>query len=313
MKIRRYNKVSPARHLLTDKILGLLHDPHDPSDWDRRGLVIGHVQSGKTANYIGLLTKAADAGYKFIIVIAGIHNNLRTQTQGRIDEGFVGRDSSADRVKKLKGVGLLNRNRKFPITLTTLERDFTKQTASQIVADLEGFSQPVVVVIKKNVTTLSNLYAWLRDWNTEGGAKDRISNVPLLMIDDEADNASINTSKDDISPTRTNSEIRQILSLFRRTCYVGYTATPFANIFINPDTDHEMLKDDLFPRDFIYCLDAPTNYFGPQKVFVEEDSSNRILKTIDDCEGTSCSLHHSYTARSMADLAQPGKKRSAER
>lgn len=268
---------------VTEKILGLLKDPRELSDWDRRGLVIGHVQSGKTANYIGLVSKAADAGYKFIIVIAGIHNNLRKQTQIRIDEGFVGRDSTPDRKRKEVGVGVLNRNRKFPITLTTTDKDFTKQIANQLVADLQGFSQPVVVVIKKNVHMLHNLYNWLKEWNLKGST-DKIAEIPMLMIDDEADNASVNTKRSDLDPTRTNQEIRQILSLFRKSCYVGYTATPFANIFINPDSSDEMLDDDLFPRDFIYCLDAPTNYFGPGKVFLDEESSDRILCTINDAE-----------------------------
>ena len=268
---------------VTEKILGLLKNPQEPSDWDRRGLVIGHVQSGKTANYIGLVSKAADAGYKFIIVIAGIHNNLRKQTQIRIDEGFVGRDSTPDRKRKEVGVGILNPNRKFPITLTTTDKDFTKQIANQLVAGLQGFSQPVVVAIKKNVRTLDNLYNWLKEWNLKGST-DKIADIPMLMIDDEADNASVNTKRSDLDPTRTNQEIRQILSLFRKSCYVGYTATPFANIFINPDSTTEMLDDDLFPRDFIYCLDAPTNYFGPGKVFLHEESSDRILCTINDAE-----------------------------
>jgi hypothetical protein len=268
---------------VTGKILGLLKNPNEPGEWDRRGLVIGHVQSGKTANYIGLITKAADAGYKFIIVIAGIHNNLRKQTQQRIDEGFVGRDSTPGSLRKYVGVGRLNKNRKFPVSLTNTNQDFTRQVATSIVADLQGFNQPVVVVIKKNVTTLSNLYSWLKDWNTRESSQ-QIANVPMLMIDDEADNASVNTNKPDIDPTRTNSEIRRILKLFKKRCYVGYTATPFANIFINPDSADEMLNDDLFPRDFIYCLDAPTNYFGAQRVFMDENKSEAILRTIDDAE-----------------------------
>lgn len=261
----------------------LLKNPNDSGEWDRRGLVIGHVQSGKTANYIGLITKAADAGYKFIIVIAGIHNNLRKQTQQRIDEGFVGRDSTPDRKRKHVGVGILNKNRKFPVSLTNTNQDFTRQIANQLVADLQGFSQPVVVVIKKNVTTLSNLFSWLEEMNTRESSQ-QIADVPMLMIDDEADNASINTNKPDIDPTRTNQEIRRILKLFRKRCYVGYTATPFSSIFINPDTENEMLEDDLFPRDFIYCLEAPNNYFGAQQVFIDEEKSQTILRTINDAE-----------------------------
>ena len=268
---------------ITEKILGLLKDPHDPSEWDRRGLVIGHVQSGKTANYIGLISKAADAGYKFIIVIAGIHNNLRKQTQQRIDEGFVGRDSTPGNGKAEVGVGRLNKNRQYPVSLTNTHKDFTKNIADQLGADLQGFSRPVVVVIKKNVTTLKNLYNWLREWNLRG-TSDVITDIPMLMIDDEADHASINTNKPHLDPTRTNGEIRKILKLFRKSCYIGYTATPFANIFINPESNDEMLDDDLFPRDFIYCLEPPDNYFGPDKIFTEEDSGNRILCTIDDAE-----------------------------
>ena len=274
---------------VTDKILGLLKNPTEQTDWNRRGLVIGHVQSGKTANYIGLVSKAADAGYKFIIVIAGLHNNLRKQTQIRIDEGFIGRDSTPNQRKKEVGVGLYNRNRKFPITLTTTDDDFTKNMTA-LGAKLDGFNQPVVVVIKKNVNTLKSLRNWLREQNLREGS-DTIADVPMLMIDDEADNASINTKRDDLDPTRTNQEIRQILSLFKKSCYVGYTATPFANIFINPETSNEMLKDDLFPKDFIYCLDAPTNYFGPQKVFLDEESSNKILSTINDAEDYIPMLH----------------------
>lgn len=263
---------------VTDKILGLLKDPEDPGKWDRRGLVIGHVQSGKTANYIGLIAKAADAGYRFIIVIAGIHNNLRKQTQSRIDEGFIGRNGET---KQLVGVGELNKRRAFPIPLTNTASDFSKKFASANTADLEAYDRPVILVIKKHVTTLGNVYSWLKELNADQAGQ--ISKIPMLLIDDEADNASINTNKPELDPTRTNAEIRRLLKLFKKSCYVGYTATPFANIFINPDTPEDMLED-LFPRDFIYCLDAPTNYFGAQKVFVDEDTSSKIVRTIDDAE-----------------------------
>lgn len=273
-------KIIHAMGGVTDKILGLLKNPSDPGGWGRKGLVVGHVQSGKTANYIGLISKAADAGYKFIIVIAGIHNNLRKQTQERIDEGFIGRQS---RTRDIIGVGEINRTRAFPITLTNTVSDFLKSTASAFTADLKGFNRPVVVVIKKHVGTLANLHSWLKDLNiTEAGGQ--ITDIPMLMIDDEADHASINTNKPELDPTRTNEEIRKILKLFRKTCYVGYTATPFANIFINPESDEDMLGDDLFPRDFIYCLDPPSNYFGAQKVFIDEEISNKVLRRIDDAE-----------------------------
>lgn len=262
------------------KILGHLQDPTSPGVWDRRGLVIGHVQSGKTANYMGVVAKAADAGYKFIIVIAGVHNNLRKQTQERVDEGFVGRTRVED---KWKIVGVGHDDYPHPATLTNIYADFNKKTADHSGWSINDFSKPVILVIKKNVSTLKSLHRWLDELNSKGHGK--IKDVPMLMIDDEADNASINTKKEDNDPTQTNRRIREILSLFDKSCYVGYTATPFANIFINPDAyGDEQLREELFPRDFIYCLDAPTTYFGPDRVFLDDESSDRILETIDDAE-----------------------------
>lgn len=262
------------------KILGLLQDPVSEGAWNRRGLVIGHVQSGKTANYMGVIAKAADAGYKFIIVIAGIHNNLRKQTQERIDEGFIGRSSNPDHKAKI-GVGL-TKDYPHPVTLTNINDDFNERTAGGMGWRLNDFSKPIIFVIKKNVHTLDALYKWLKRMNSRGDG--RISDVPMLMIDDEADNASINTNKDDIDPTRTNAGIRTILGLFTKSCYIGYTATPFANIFINPDAYDPEAREELFPKDFIYLLDAPNTYFGPDKVFLDESTSDIVLKTIEDCE-----------------------------
>ncbi|MBX3713425.1 MAG: Z1 domain-containing protein [Lysobacter sp.] len=266
---------------VTTRILGHLQDPlSEGTTWNRRGLVIGHVQSGKTANYTGLIARAADAGYKFIIVVAGIHNNLRKQTQQRIDEAFIGRSSDPEDRRSI-GVGLAP-GYPHPATLTNINQDFNKNTAEKSGWKINDFSKPIILVIKKNVTTLTALHKWLKGLNAEGDG--RISDVPMLLIDDEADNASINTNKEDLDPTRTNAMIRRILGLFAKSCYVGYTATPFANIFINPDAyDHDVLEE-LFPRDFIYCLDAPTTYFGAEKVFLDEATSQSIVRPIDDCE-----------------------------
>lgn len=264
----------------SERILGHLQDPKNDGVWDRRGLVIGHVQSGKTANYLGVVARSADAGYKFIIVIAGIHNNLRKQTQERVDEGFIGRSSDpANRVAI--GVGCFDPNYPHPATLTNVTEDFNKSTAEKSGWKLNDFSKPIILVIKKNVTTLKSLHKWLKELNSKN---DQISDVPMLMIDDEADNASINTNKPDLDPTQTNSWLRKILSLFDKSCYVGYTATPFANIFINPDAYDAEVREELFPRDFIYSLDAPNTYFGPEKVFLDDESSVKILRTIADCE-----------------------------
>ncbi|WP_422102625.1 Z1 domain-containing protein [Vreelandella sp.] len=266
---------------VTTRILGHLQDPlSEGTSWNRRGLVIGHVQSGKTANYTGLITRAADAGYKFIIVIAGIHNNLRKQTQQRIDEAFIGRSSDPEDRRNI-GVGLAP-GYPHPATLTNINEDFNKNTAAKSGWKINDFSKPIILIIKKNVSTLTALHKWLKVMNAEGG--DRISDVPMLLIDDEADNASINTNKEELDPTRTNAMIRRILGLFAKSCYVGYTATPFANIFINPDVYCDDVQEELFPRDFIYCLDAPTTYFGAEKVFLNEKTSESIVRAIDDCE-----------------------------
>ena len=229
---------------------------------------------------MGVIAKAADTGYKFIIVIAGIHNNLRKQTQERIDEGFIGRSSDPENRVSV-GVGL-NPGYPHPATLTNINKDFNKNTAGKSGWQINDFSKPIILVIKKNVHTLDALHKWLKELNARGNG--RISDVPMLLIDDEADNASVNTNREDINPTRTNAMVRKILGLFEKSCYVGYTATPFANIFINPDAYDDEVRDELFPKDFIYSLDAPNTYFGPEKVFLDEASSSVTLERITDCE-----------------------------
>lgn len=283
--------VVDATDTVTDKVLDRLGNPRDMSPWSRRGMVVGHVQSGKTANYTGLICKAADAGYRLIVVIAGIHNNLRNQTQARIDEGFIGRDtgrlahSNKAQRQKIIGVGQFDQ-REFPVSLTNTIKDFNKETATTFAAQLGQFNVPVVLVIKKNSSTLKYLLEWLKEYSVHQSTQ--MVGQPMLLIDDEADNASINTGygklteqgKDKV--TVINGQIRELLSLFHRSCYVGYTATPFANIFIDPDTDSETLKQDLFPRHFIIGLDAPSNYFGAQKVFL--DGRKRHIRLINDNE-----------------------------
>ncbi|MGR3545992.1 MAG: Z1 domain-containing protein [Roseovarius sp.] len=270
---------------VTDKVLDRLGNPNNLSPWSRRGMVVGHVQSGKTANYTGLICKAADAGYRLIVVIAGIHNNLRNQTQARIDEGFIGRDTGrlahANKAQRQKiiGVGQFDQ-REFPVSLTNTLRDFNKATATTFTAQLSQINVPVVLVIKKNSSTLKNLLEWLKEHSVHQSTQ--MVSQPMLLIDDEADNASINTAYQRDEVTRINSQIRELLSLFHRSCYVGYTATPFANIFIDPDTDDDALKQDLFPRDFIIGLDAPSNYFGAQKIFL--DARDQHIRLIDDNE-----------------------------
>jgi hypothetical protein len=264
---------------LTDEILAKLEDPERPPKWDCRGMVVGSVQSGKTANYCGLICKAIDAGYRLIVVLAGMHNNLRSQTQYRLDEGVLGRDSQKDRslnqANSLIGVGKLFTELLHVTTLTSSleDGDFRAPKADTSV-DIGG--QPVVLVIKKNGSVLKNLLKWVlhvRGEEVPGENRKVIRGVPLLVIDDEADNASINTKDkkngqpDQNDVTAINGRIRELLDAFEKSAYVGYTATPFANIFINPDAETPKHGEDLFPRSFILNVSPPSNYVSPARVF----------------------------------------------
>lgn len=267
---------------VTDKIIGQLENPKKNGHWDRRGMIVGHVQSGKTANFIGVVNKAADAGYKLIIVLAGMLESLRSQTQERIDEGFVGEDSSKKNStkmnEKLIGVGHINPDN-IPFTMTDLHNDFKSSQNFQV----RHYENATVLVVKKNTSVLRRLRDWLQRNNAD--MHGNISELPLLMIDDEADHASINTNDEDKDPTAINTRIREILKSFNRKCYLAYTATPFANIFVDPDSQDEMLEDDLFPRDFIISLDPPNNYVGSERIFNSiEGNALDIVRNITDME-----------------------------
>lgn len=261
---------------ITDQILDHMENPQKTGKWSRKGMVVGHVQSGKTANYIGVVNKAADSGYRVIIVLAGTLNSLRSQTQERLDSGFLGIDTSIPQ-KPFIGVGEFTRE-KMPAYFTTSISDFRKSLANSIGVGIKGLKEPAILVIKKNPSTLANLIDWLRYHN-----KHNLKDHPMLLIDDEADNASINTSKAGEKVTAINGKIRELLQLFERSSYVGYTATPFANVFIDPLTDDEMIGDDLFPRDFIISLDPPSNYVGASRIF-SSDADLNIVRTINDFE-----------------------------
>ncbi len=270
----------------TDDILDLLGNPTEKGKWKRRGLVLGDVQSGKTATYTSLICSAADAGYRLIVLLTGTLENLRRQTQERLDEGFVGFDSSGELKRKkdsrLVGVGLLGANPETQATVfTSRASDFNVATMNQLGLGLSSLKGPAIVVVKKNKSVLNTLETWLRERNVEGDGK---IHLPLLLIDDEADNASINIAKEG-DASGINKAIRSILALFHRTSYVGFTATPFANIFVNPDSQDEMLEDDLFPRDFIYALHAPSNYLGAHAIF-DETGRSAFVRTILDENGS---------------------------
>lgn len=264
------HKVVNTMDVMLDTLTDLLGNPNSVGSFQRRGLIIGDVQSGKTSNYTGLICKAADAGYKVIVLLTGTIESLRKQTQLRMDEGFVGRDSAIMIKKKVSNnIGAGKYNPSFHSNvLTSTVNDFNKNIANNLGFTLKSFNEPVIFVMKKNVSSLKNLNDWLiaLNQNGAGGAID----TSLLVVDDESDNASVNTNPEDKNPTTINSQIRNLLSLFKKSSYVGFTATPFANIFIDPDTNDEMLKEDLFPKDYVYALNAPSNYIGARDIFTDE-------------------------------------------
>lgn len=265
----------------TDRILEQLEEPSRDGPWDRRGLVVGHVQSGKTANYTGLICKAADAGYKIIIVLAGMHNNLRAQTQMRLDEGFVGYETNPRRdAREIIGVGTIDSEiRTNYVTNRTERGDFNTAIAKHLGITPE--SRPWLFVVKKNKTVLDRLQHWIAnhvaDTTDSSSGRPIVTNLPLLLIDDEADHGSVDTGEqvfgedgtpdEEHQPTAINRLVRRLLHTFTRAAYVGYTATPFANIFIHERGRTRDEGPDLFPSAFIVNLGAPSNYVGPARVF----------------------------------------------
>ncbi|WP_139000247.1 Z1 domain-containing protein [Rhodococcus zopfii] len=216
----------------------------DPSGEPRsaRGLVVGYIQSGKTTNFTAVAAKLADRKYRMVIVLAGIHNSLRRQTQDRL---------ITDLTAKIPA-------RWHPITdvdgdfdLTRLGRETRGPAKHDAVGYLTSQDKTSLLVVKKNVTVLRKLLQWLN----KPSARPALQTAQVLVIDDEADQASVETNT-------INPLIRDILRLFPRGTYIGYTATPFANVFIDPAD-----SDDLYPRDFIYPLPPPDKYFGPEMLF----------------------------------------------
>ena len=279
-------------------IMNCLGNPNDALDKPRlrRGLIIGDVQSGKTATYTGLICKAADAGYKVVILLTGITENLRRQTQERIDEGIVGITLKKEgKIEKYPRVGVGLDNKQIKATSVTSTLNEFVGNCNKITMSLASNSL-VLFVIKKNVSVLQRLFNWLREQNIDP-VKGYV-NVPMLLIDDEADNASVNTRKDETDPTRTNKLIRQICNLFMNSTYVGFTATPFANVFIDPDSVDAMQHADLFPEHFIYALEAPSNYVGADKIFYPEGTFYHNLRYITDI------TEPDYASEEYKDLVQ---------
>lgn len=228
-----------------------------------KGLVLGYVQSGKTANFSAVISKAVDAGYRFVVVLAGMHNILRLQTQARLNEELVDPKKSAC------------------TTLTRVDEfgDFQRKQAvggDRALGASDGFC---LVVLKKNSAVLRSFNSWL-----DTTSQEVLDNCPTLIIDDESDQASVNTAKPENDPTAINDHIRNLIKKFRVSSYVGYTATPFANVLIDASLD-----DDLYPRDFLVSLDKPVGYVGAEELFGRDAIEPKgtlvgipVLRTISD-------------------------------
>lgn len=234
-----------------------------------------------------------------IIVIAGTISSLRRQTQERIDSGYIGRNSSAfirENENRVIGVGKYRVNTDI-YSLTSSyyksgdEGDFNQSVANRL--NIPIGKNPVVFVIKKNKSILENLIDWLsKNENiriVDGTPK--LFDVPVLIIDDEADSASVNATRDINDIKTINRLIRTLLNIFNQNTFIGYTATPYANLFISQDYNEELtttvkgkqykIGEDLFPRDFIINIKAPTNYIGAAKIFGYENlilNSQRAIR-----------------------------------
>lgn len=227
-------------------ILNLIDNP-GKTRFSTRGLVVGYVQSGKTGNMAALLAKAAGTPFKFFIVLSGVTDSLRNQTQKRLDADLLDlappgrwhRETRADQVRE---------------DGTPEKGDFTTPAGGSL--QLLGETRHLAVM-KKNAGVLRRFLQTLR--NTPRSLREQ---TPFLIIDDEADQASVNSSAYDNAVTVINNLLRQILAELPRVAYVGYTATPYANVLINADE-----TSDLYPRDFIHALEKPTGYFGAEELF----------------------------------------------
>ena len=246
--------VIDEHRLVIDRALDLAGDPKIGPRRPRKGLIMGNVQSGKTLNFIGLINKALDVGYHSIIVLGGHMNELRRQAQSRIDDGVINLEELVDAFETVD---------KKVHSLTDENNDFNRRTLR---GRINLASAPGIYVIKKNVSILKTVLEEIQR------SQDRsVLKLPMLLIDDEADYASINTKFDADEYSSTNQRIRDLLDAFETATYVAYTATPFANVFIPyKQTVSGEFDDDLFPSDFMIRMPTPENYRGQEFFFPAE-------------------------------------------
>ena len=303
-KKRGFSSNSLARlDISSSEIVGRLSDPTSVNPYSTRGIVVGYVQSGKTTNFTAVIAKAIDAGYRMVIVLTGMHEALRRQTQRRLDMELFGIPNILNSLSELSAIGtpagqyldddewsnggfsILGGKAPRPgiIRLTDYKTDYNNQKAHllNIVAPSNYTNlfdpanlfdvQARVAIVKKNGSVLRHLLKAIE--MNEHTAKQ----LPTLIIDDESDQASVNTAK---LITRThkseskeekeaqtdrkaiNRSISAFLERMPRAQYVGYTATPFANVFVDYEDDA-----DIFPKDFLIALDEPEGYMGTSTFF----------------------------------------------
>lgn len=287
----------------SDRVLRQLKPP-STREFDVRGLVLGYVQSGKTANFTALIAKAVDAGYRLVVVFSGVDKGLRRQTQLRLNRELTGYPHNPVGAVRFPPVG----RQWHQFTTDDLDGDFHPGRTNA--AALQG-SQPVLIVVKKNGAVLRRLRSWFLS-TTEDVRKE----LPALFIDDEADQASVDTrgsyqKEEDYDPTDPEFEspavinglIRELLQVFSRRAYIGYTATPFANILIPHDTYDPRVGEDLYPKDFFIDLPKPSGYFGTEEFFGRYDPATDeevrgldVLRTVPDEQVASLTQNNEVVA-----------------
>lgn len=327
------------------EVMRRIEDPTAEHYVSSRGLAVGYVQSGKTANFTAVAAKAIDAGYRLVIILAGTLDNLRNQTQRRLDKELFGReavldgrdeDNLTDRERKAEvyfnddieweydwesdGNGFVVHGEErmgtpgFPRIrrLTTSVNDYLGSAggANPIIIDdpqtgavhdpeTLGTMPCLVAVVKKNASVLEKLNLDLHRARRSGKV---IADLPTLIIDDESDQASINTKDnrkkkvdEELERTAVNEQITKLLSICPRSQYIGYTATPFANVFVDPAD-----PQDLYPRHYVLMLNEPPEYKGakwfhdqmnfadnPEDATIENSNSKALIRELVEEDGLS--------------------------
>lgn len=294
----------------TYTILDKCHNPNSKKNWDRRGLVYGHVQSGKTANFIGLINRALDHGYRIVIVLTGMTEDLRRQTQERVDDYIKKRlRGSSNKIEKP----------------TNINDDFSSKFKN-VHNENVTYKDQSIWVVKKNKTVLENLILWFHEQIKSQG-EEVLKQVPVLIIDDEADNASIQSlskkhfdewevglelqkkDKEELTDFEhkqlelaqesviraINRNIRVLLSLIGSKTLVAYTATPYSVVTQAYDdiqdrktitikgVDFKITAGDLFPEDFIIPIRPGKTYLGIERLFnVDEEKNIPVVSNLDE-------------------------------